>query len=282
VSGVRPTRAARAGRAVVVALALLWSLGPVAYGVVLAVRPYGEVTRDPLGLPTTLDLSAFATAMRDEADGGFGLGRFVLNSLGVALGTVLLSVAVCVLGAYAAARLRYRGRALTNGIILAVYLFPGIVLAVPKFVVLARLGLTSTLAGLLVVYVAATVPVALYMMRNFFLALPASVEEAAIMDGCTLGQLLVRVVLPIAVPGVVATAIYVFMIAWNEYFYALLFLVQRRGLWTAPLGIAQLGDFQVPVTVLLAGSIAVTVPVVIIFFLAQRYIVSGLVQGAER
>ncbi|HEV6954819.1 MAG TPA: carbohydrate ABC transporter permease [Promicromonospora sp.] len=281
-SGVRPTRAARAGRAVVVALALLWSLGPVAYGVVLAVRPYGEVTRDPLGLPTTLDLSAFATAMRDEADGGFGLGRFVLNSLGVALGTVLLSVAVCVLGAYAAARLRYRGRALTNGIILAVYLFPGIVLAVPKFVVLARLGLTSTLAGLLVVYVAATVPVALYMMRNFFLALPASVEEAAIMDGCTLGQLLVRVVLPIAVPGVVATAIYVFMIAWNEYFYALLFLVQRRGLWTAPLGIAQLGDFQVPVTVLLAGSIAVTVPVVIIFFLAQRYIVSGLVQGAER
>src|SRR5690606_36185015 len=232
--------------------------------------------------PTTLDLSAFATAMRDEADGGFGLGRFVLNSLGVALGTVLLSVTVCVLGAYAAARLRYRGRALTNGIILAVYLFPGIVLAVPKFVVLARLGLTSTLAGLLVVYVAATVPVALYMMRNFFLALPASVEEAAIMDGCTLGQLLVRVVLPIAVPGVVATAIYVFMIAWNEYFYALLFLVQRRGLWTAPLGIAQLGDFQVPVTVLLAGSIAVTVPVVIIFFLAQRYIVSGLVQGAER
>lgn len=281
-SGVRPTRAARAGRAVVVALALLWSLGPVAYGVVLAVRPYGEITRDPLGLPTTLDLSAFATAMRDEADGGFGLGRFVLNSLGVALGTVLLSVAVCVLGAYAAARLRYRGRALTNGIILAVYLFPGIVLAVPKFVVLARLGLTSTLAGLLVVYVAATVPVALYMMRNFFLALPASVEEAAIMDGCTLGQLLVRVVLPIAVPGVVATAIYVFMIAWNEYFYALLFLVQRRELWTAPLGIAQLGDFQVPVTVLLAGSIAVTVPVVIIFFLAQRYIVSGLVQGAER
>ncbi|GAA4710969.1 carbohydrate ABC transporter membrane protein 2, CUT1 family (TC 3.A.1.1.-) [Promicromonospora umidemergens] len=281
-SGVRPTRAARAGRAVLVAIALVWSLGPVAYGVVLSVRPYAEVTRDPLGLPSQLDLSAFATAMRDESDGGFGLGRFVLNSLGVALGTVLLSILVCILGAYAAARLRYRGRALTNGIILAVYLFPGIVLAVPKFVILSRLGLTSTLVGLLIVYVAATVPVALYMMRNFFLALPQSVEEAAIMDGCTLGQLLVRVVLPIAVPGVVATAIYVFMIAWNEYFYALLFLVQHRDRWTAPLGIAQLGDFQVPVTVLLAGSIAVTVPVVIVFFLAQRYIVSGLVQGAER
>ena len=281
-SSVRPTRAARAGRAVVVGVALLWSLGPVLYGVVLSVRPYSEVTRDPLGLPSRLDLSAFATAMRDEADGGFGLGQFVLNSLGVAVGTVALSILVCVLGAYAAARLRYRGRALTNGIILAVYLFPGIVLAVPKFVILSRLGLTSTLVGLLIVYVAATVPVALYMMRNFFLALPQSVEEAAIMDGCTLGQLLVRVVLPIAIPGVIATAIYVFMIAWNEYFYALLFLVQHRDLWTAPLGIAQLGDFQVPVTVLLAGSIAVTVPVVIVFFLAQRYIVSGLVQGAER
>ncbi|WP_207212127.1 carbohydrate ABC transporter permease [Promicromonospora panici] len=142
----------------------------------------------------------------------------------------MLSILVCVLGAYAAARLRYRGRAVTNGIILAVYLFPGIVLAVPKFVILSRLGLTSTLVGLLIVYVAATVPVALHMMRNFFLALPQSVEEAAIMDGCSLGQLLVRVVLPIAIPGVVATAVYVFMIARNEYFYALLFLVQHREL----------------------------------------------------
>jgi multiple sugar transport system permease protein len=108
------------------------------------------------------------------------------------------------------------------------------------------------------------------------------VEEAALLDGCSLPMMLRKVVLPIALPGVVATAVYVFMIAWNEYFYALLFLVQDRSLWTAPLGLSQLTDFQVPVTVLLAGSVAVTAPVIAIFFLVQRFIVAGLTSGADR
>jgi multiple sugar transport system permease protein len=108
------------------------------------------------------------------------------------------------------------------------------------------------------------------------------VEEAAVIDGASLPRLLRSVVMPIALPGVIATSIYVFMIAWNEYFYALLFLVPNRALWTAPLGIAQLSDFNVPVPVLLAGSITVTVPVVILFMIAQRYLVEGLTAGAEK
>jgi multiple sugar transport system permease protein len=268
-----------------IVVALLCSIGPVLYGVLLSLRPYNTVLLNPLDLVPGLDeidLSSYVTAMKDEGSGGFGLGRFVVNSLLVALATVALSMLACIFGAYAAARLRYRGRRVTSGIILAVYLFPGIVLAVPKFVILSRLGLTGSLAGLFIVYVAATVPVALYMMRNYFLALPESVEEAALLDGCSLPTMLRKVVLPIALPGVVATAIYVFMIAWNEYFYALLFLVQDRELWTAPLGLSQLTDFQVPVTVLLAGSITVTVPVIVIFFLAQRYLIAGLTSGAGR
>ncbi|WP_223402429.1 carbohydrate ABC transporter permease [Occultella gossypii] len=275
----------RALRVLVIVVALVLAVGPVLYGVVLAIRPFSAVLNAPLDLfpsPSEWDFSAFGTAIRDEADGGFGLGRFIRNSLLLALGTVVASLAVSVLGAYAAARLRYKGRNVVNGIILSVYLLPGIVLAVPLFVMLSRVGLTGNLAGLLIVYVSTTIPVAVYMVRNYFIALPESVEEAAIIDGCTLPVMLWRVVLPIAAPGVAATAIYVFMIAWNEYLFALLFLVQKRELWTAPLGLSQLTEISVPVTVLLAGSIIVTVPVVVLFFIFQRFLVSGLTTGAEK
>lgn len=272
-------------RIIVIAIGLLVSIGPVWYGTVIALRPLQAIINNPLDLfpsLSELDFSSFVTAMRSESDGGFGLARFVGNSLLLALASVALSLLVSVLGAYAAARLRYKGRGMVNGIILAVYLFPGIVLAVPLFVMLSRVGLTGSLAGLLIVYVALTVPVALYMMRNYFLALPESVEEAALVDGCSLLSMLWRIILPISLPGIAATAIYVFMIAWNEYLFALLFLVQNRSLWTAPLGIAQLTEFSVPVPVLLAGSIAVTIPVVLGFFFSQRLLVEGLTQGAEK
>jgi multiple sugar transport system permease protein len=284
-SPLRPHPATRVSRAVIIVLALVFALGPVLYGFLLSVRPYSAIVQDPLDLIPSLDeidLSAYTTAMLDPAQGGFGLGRFVINSLLVAAGTVILSILVSILGAYAAARLRYRGRGGVNAIILGVYLFPGIVLSVPLFVLLARAGLTGSLVGLFLVYVATTVPLSIYMLRNYFQALPESVEEAAIMDGASLPQMLRSVILPVALPGVIATAIYVFMIAWNEYFYALLFLVQDRALWTAPLGISQLADFNVPVTVLLAGALAVTVPVIVLFFVAQRYLVDGLTAGAEK
>ncbi|MCK0116804.1 carbohydrate ABC transporter permease [Isoptericola sp. S6320L] len=284
-SATRPRRATEAGRFALIALALFLALAPVAYGFLLSLRPYSAVVQAPLDLIPSfdqIDLTGYTTALLDPDQGGFGLGRFVLNSLVVAISTVALSVVVSILGAYAAARLRFWGRGAVSGLILAVYLFPGIVLSVPLFVLLARAGLTGSLLGLFLVYVAATVPVSIYMMRNYFEALPESVEEAAIIDGASLPRMLRSVVLPIALPGVVATAVYVFMIAWNEYFYALLFLVEDRSLWTAPLGISQLADFNVPVTVLLSGSILVTLPVILLFFVAQRYLVEGLTTGADK
>lgn len=269
----------------VIVIAVALSIGPVLYGVVLSVRPFSSIVNAPLDLfPSFAEMgfSSFATAFRDENDGGFGLGRFIRNSLFLATGAVVISLLASILGAYAAARLRYTGRGVANAIIMSVYLLPGIVLAVPLFVGLSRVGLTGNLIGLLIIYVSLTVPVAIYMIRNYFLAMPESVEEAARIDGCSLPVLLWRVVLPIAAPGVAATAIYMFMIAWNEYLYALLFLVQKRDLWTAPLGIAQLTEISVPVTVLLAGSVVVTVPVVVLFFIFQRFLISGLTVGAEK
>ncbi|PRY00954.1 carbohydrate ABC transporter permease [Allonocardiopsis opalescens] len=270
-------------RVLVIAATVLVSAGPLLYGVLLSVQPLSNVIADPLDvIPDAFDFSAYPTALGAEEDGGFGLGRFMRNSLWVALGTTALAIAFSVLGAYAAVRLRFFGRETVNGMFLGVYLLPGIVLAVPLFVLMSRIGLTGSLFGLVLIYLAQTVPVALYMLRNYFIAVPASVEEAAMIDGCNRMQLIVRVVLPMAMPGIVATGLYVFMIAWNEYLFALLFLVQDRERWTVALGIAQLTEFSVPATVLMAGSIAITVPIVAGFFLAQRMLISGLTVGAEK
>lgn len=264
----------------VIIAAVLATAGPLLYGVLLSLRPFQSVVSEPLDLVPSLDevtFDAYPTAMAE-----YGLGGNMWNSVQVALATAALAILFSVLGAYAAVRLRFFGRNAVNVVFLGVYLLPGIVLAVPLFVLLSRVGLTGSLVGLVFVYVAQTVPVALYMLRTYLVAVPSSVEEAAMIDGCGRLALIRRVVLPLALPGVAATALYVFMIAWNEYLFALLFLVADRDRWTVSLGIAQLTEFSVPTTVLMAGSIAITVPVVAGFFLAQRLLVTGLTSGAEK
>ena len=284
-STLRESNGVKALRAVIIIVTMVLAIGPVLYGVLLSLRPFSAVLNDPLDIIPALgeiSFDAYSEAMRSAADGGYGLGGFLVNSLILAVGTVLASILVSILGAYATARIRFSGRSVGNAIIVAVYMFPGVVLAVPLFVLLSRAGLTGTLVGLVIVYVALTVPVSLYMLRNYFIALPSSIEDAALIDGCSLMGVIWRIVLPIALPGIAATAMYMFMIAWNEYLYALLFLVQERSLWTAPLGIAQLTEFDTPVTILLAGSVVVTIPVVLLFVFAQRLLISGLATGAEK
>lgn len=272
-------------RWIVIAIVVIISAGPVVYGVAMSLRTLPDVMNNPLSiipLPSEMNFSAWTSAFRSESNGGFGLARFMLNSVIVAAGTVGISVAFSVLGAYAAVRLRFFGRNAVNAMFLMVYLFPGIVLAVPLFAMFTRLGLRGELLGLIIIYLAQTVPVSIWMLRNYFLSVPESIEEAAQMDGCTRFQIIRKIVLPLALPGIISTSLYVFMIAWNEYLYALLFMADTRANWTISLGLAQLQDFAVPPTVLMAGSMAMTIPIVIVFVLAQRSLIEGLTAGAEK
>jgi multiple sugar transport system permease protein len=282
---VRSGREAAAGvvRVAVILAGVLFAAFPLFYALGLSLRPFAEVVANPTTpWPRELDLSAYATALRGTDDGGFGLGGFMVNSLVLAGSTTLATLAVCTLGAYAAARLRFGGRDAVNAMFLGVYILPGIALAVPLYVLFSRLGLRGSIAGLVLIYMATTVPLAVYMLRNYFESVPASVEEAGALDGASRMQIIGRLVLPMTLPGIAATGLYIFMIAWNEYLYALLFLIEDRSRWTVSLGVAQLATFDVPVTVLMAGSIAITVPVVIGFFAAQRAMISGLTIGAEK
>ncbi len=273
-------------RPVTIAALLVAAAFPFYYMVLLSFRSLSGLLRDPGALwvsPGEIDLSTYTDVLASVDAGGQGFGVFLRNSALVSLGTVALSLLVAIPGAYAVSRLEFFGRRQVSALFLAVYFFPAILLAVPLFVFFTRIGLRGSLVGLLVVYVAQVAAVSIYMLRNYFDTIPTSLEEAAAIDGCTRLQAMRRISLPLAMPAIVSNGLFIFMIAWNEFLFALLFLVERRGNWTVSLGLSQLsGSIEVPTTVLMAGSVILTVPIIVLFFASERLLVGGLTAGAEK
>lgn len=156
-----------------------------------------------------------------------------------------------------------------------IYVFPAVIIAVPLFVVFTRLGLRGSLVGVILVYLASTLPVALYMLRSYFQTIPKELEEAGLIDGLNRLGVIWRIVIPLAAPSIATVALYVFMIAWNEFLFAYLWLLERPDAWTLSLGVQQLDTQEVPKTWLMAGSVIITVPVIILFFFAERFLTEG-------
>ena len=273
-------------RPVIIAALLLAALFPFYYMVLLSFRPLEGVLQDPGALwvsPGEVDLGTYRDVLASVEDGGQGFLSFIRNSMLVAIGTVLVALLVSIPGAYAVSRLQFFGRERISALFLAVYFFPSILLAVPLFVFFTRIGLRGSLVGLLVVYVAQVVAVSIYMLRNYFDTIPVSLEEAAVIDGCSRLQVMRHISLPLAMPAIISNALFIFMIAWNEFLFALLFLVERRDNWTVSLGLSQLsGSIEVPTTVLMAGSVILTLPIIVLFFLSERWLTGGLTAGAEK
>ncbi|MGO4418077.1 carbohydrate ABC transporter permease [Streptomyces sp. MCAF7] len=273
-------------RWVVIAFLGLITIVPFGYMLLLSVKPIDALLLDPGSLWVSakdFTLDTYRSVLKPADEGGQGFLRMLLNSALVSLGTVALTLLAAVPGAYAVSRLRFFGSRQVGALFLAVYLFPATLLAVPLFVMFAKLGLQGSLVGLAIVYVAQTVPVSVYMMKNYFATVPYSVEEAAMLDGCSRLQTVRKVVLPLALPSLMATGLYIFMIAWNEFLFALLFLAAEPDRWTVSLGLQQLaGGVEVSKTVLMAGSVVLTLPVVLLFFAAERLLTEGLTSGADK
>ena len=273
-------------RPATIAFLLLICLFPFFYMLLLSFRPLDAVLQDPGALwPSDgeIDLGTYGDVLRSTDDGGQGFLTFIKNSFFVAVGTVVLTLMVSIPGAYAVSRLEFFGRRQIGAVFLGVYFFPAILLAIPLFVFFTRIQQRGTLTGLLVVYVAQVAAVSIYMLRNYFDTIPASLEEAAAIDGCTRLQAMRYISLPLAMPAIASNALFIFMIAWNEFLFALLFLLERRENWTVSLGLSQLaGSIEVPTTVLMAGSVILTVPILVLFFLSERWLAGGLTAGAEK
>jgi multiple sugar transport system permease protein len=273
-------------RWVVIIGLMIFTLFPFYYMVLLSFRDLSSLVQDPGRLLPTLGeltIDTYRDVLAPSESGGQGFLRFMGNSSLVAVGTVVLTLAFAIPGAYAVARLRFPGQRQVSVLFLSVYLFPSILLAVPLFVFFTKVGLRGSLAPLLLVYVSQTVAVSIYMLRNYFQTVPASIEEAAAVDGASRFAIMRRITLPLAMPAILANGLFVLMIAWNEFLFALLFLVENRPRWTVSLGLSQLaGSIEIPTTVLMAGSVMLTLPIVVLFFASERLLTGGLTAGAEK
>lgn len=255
---------------------------PFWFMVASSLKPRAELLRDPTNL--AIDVSRGLTELLvgyREVLITFDFARFILNSTFVAVVTVAITLALAVLGAYAVTRLRFPGRAWLSRSILLIYMFPAIVLVIPLYAIFSQLGLRDTLPGLLVVYPATTLPVALYMLRSYFQTLPKDLEEAGMIDGSTRLGVIWRITLPLSLPALASVGLYVFMIAWNEFLFAFMFL-DSPAIFTLSRGMVALDSQEVPRQYLMAGAVVVTVPIMILFFWFEKYLVGGLTSGGVK
>ena len=280
------TRILRVLKVIGIIFFLTITLVPFYYMFTLSIRSIEDLARDPGALFPSANAITFDTyreVLTSVADGGQGFVTFMQNSLIIAVVAVATSLLIAIPGAYAISRLRFFGRRKISALFLAVYLFPAILLAIPLFVIFTKLGLRGSIVGLMIVYASQTVPVTIHMLRTYFDSVPISLEESAAVEGATRLQIMRKVTIPLAAPAIMATGLFVFMIAWNEFLFALLFLVERRDAWTVSLGVSQLaGSIEIPTTVLMAGAVILTLPIIVLFFLTERFLVEGLTAGAEK
>ncbi len=206
---------------------------------------------------------------------------FLINSFLVSIVTVLITLLFSIPGAYALARLKFPGKEWFSGSVILIYLIPSIVLVIPLYAVFSQLGLRNSLFGLIIVYPATTIPVALYMLRGYFSTLSSEIDDAALMDGLSRLQIIYKIAMPLSKPAIVSVSLYVFMIAWNEFLFAFMFL-DDPNLFTLSRGIISLNSSEVPQQHLMAGAVIATIPIMMIFIYLEKFLISGLTTGSVK
>lgn len=216
-----------------------------------------------------------------ELFGQFNFGRYLGVSFFVSVMTVFITLLFSIPGAYAVARLRFKGRAAISRSILLIYMVPMIVLALPIYIGFSMAGLRNSIIGILMIYPVTTIPVALYMLQGYFRGLPAEIEEAGLMDGLSRLAVIWKITLPLSLPALASVSLYVFMIAWNEFLLAFM-LLDDPSKFTLTRGVAMLNSSEIPRQHLMAGAVIATVPIMVIFLGLERFMTKGLTAGSVK
>lgn len=259
-------------------LLLLLLLFPYYWLVSSSLKPVDEVfALPPRFWPQSPTLDNFV-----EVLGRPKIRRFFLNSMVITGSTVLLNLTLASMAAFALSTFRFRGRRTLILVTLATQLFPAVIVVIPLYRLWATLGLLNTYQALVSTYVAFTLPLGIWMLTGYMRTIPYEVVEAALVDGCSRVRLFLEIVLPLARPGLAATAVYVALVSWNEFIFALTFSTSEE-VRTVTVGLYSfIGEFVYDWNLLLAMAVAMSVPIAVVFLLLQRFLVSGLTAGATK
>ncbi|MBP1048078.1 carbohydrate ABC transporter permease [Enterococcus sp. BWM-S5] len=254
------------------AMMLVWTLFPIYWTLNTALKPEGDIIQTPLQyLPSSPTFQNFINAWNDV-----GFEKYFTNSVVVGVGTVLLTLVLSVLAGYALARYDFKGKRVFMLILLMTQFIPRSMLIIPLFVMFSNIGMISNPISLMLVYSAVQIPFSAILMSGFISGIPAELEEAAAIDGATRMQAIRQVIVPLLLPGVVATGINIFVYAWNEFLLALM-LTNVQSKFTLPVGLSfMMGEFNVNYGALAAGSIIALIPSIILFMFAQKHLVNGM------
>ena len=263
---------------IAIVFSVIW-LFPVYWMINTAFKPRSEVmTATPVFFPTSPTVNNFDVAINQS-----NFLTDLKNSVIVVGGTLILSIVLGLFAAAALSRFKFRGRRTIMIAILIVQMLPGTALLIPMFLVFNNIGLLGTYWGLMLAYVASVLPFSIWVMRGFFIAIPMEVEEAARVDGANTWQVLTKILFPLVAPGIIATSIFAFIAAWNDYLVAYTFM-KDQSKYTLPVWLA---SFSTPQTGTdfggqMAASVLFSLPVVVFFVIVQRKLVAGMSAGAVK
>jgi multiple sugar transport system permease protein len=271
-------RIRKAGVALALAMFVVWTLAPIAWAVTSSLLPLRALTSTPPDLsPSNFTLDNYAAVLSADRDLVGGLR----NSAIVATFTALLALLIGSLAAYALARLRVPGSSKILMLILVTQMFPAMVIIIPLFISLSRIGLTDSLVGLIVVYLSFVLPIVIWVLKGFFEAVPRELERAAAVDGASTLQTYRMVILPISLPPLFAVGVFAFIESWNEFFFAV--ILTQTSSKTAPVVVAEFsGQYVSLFGQMVAAAVIASIPVVVLAIVFRRYILEGFVEGAVK
>ncbi len=264
-------------------LATLVSILPFIWMLSTAFKQNSEIfTYPPVWIPRNPTAKGFLDLFSMPMFGKTLFWTFAKNSLFVAMATSVVTVVMAALGAYGLSRFRFNGATVLVYVILLSQMLPGALLLIPLYMMINKLGLIDSHWSLVIAYISFTLPYCTYLLKSYIDAIPDSIDEAALVDGCNRFSALWYVVFPVAAPGIVVTFIMAFIMSWNEYMFALTF-ISSNNKWTLPVALGSFrGQYLVDWGYLFAGAVLLTVPVLILFLFFQRWLITGLSAGSVK